>query len=1177
MARPSPPLPVPSKAAIQALRGLVLGTTCTLALVTEDRRRRINVARSAIQNGDRIRSARQYYPGGNAFAISLEEESLSVEPGAIHWQSQSQSQQGQSSNRDRIGVHEPLTPTNTSITSKASDAMLVPVPLKRKLSPSGHPSEHTSEVTISCPPTTNPIDSAHTIAPLRSESQTQSTVTSAPSSSPRLFAYPAMANRIQNQPRPLEQQSQEYTALARLGRLSRHNGPSVEESGSRPIADAPAETGRVKELNKTGSKAELRAALRALSASWRIADISSDERIALGKASANLCRSCQKAGHMDLAQEVLQLAVCYGQLDEATYLAHQPFPVVLSLAPLNMIRAGAVDAESEAALGETDWEANRDIFVRRLQGAVSLFLPTSSSLSCTQPELSKNLIQTAKKLLKCAIAVNDRDLINGIYLSITRCTGDFSDFSKWYSSKIEETGDPALLVSFFIAQPPLPESLSKHSFYKLGDRIVRAARLSHHVQAGHLFATLIALSASTSIRLRTSWVTELLFGHWQTTKDYNEIQRLFDMIKRQNDSRDGAAAATCHFDGAYRVMIQVALEAGRHAEAEALFSQLTAIKPSASHDIRVQGLFVLDKAKRGDWQGVQDDLQQCMKVASTEGLNPRDAERIFVPIAKEYVRTHTIGETEDFLKMNVEEVGIPLGRYMVTLLANEYGALREVRSFVAWLEYCAQAGFAVDAAFSNAILLNCRKHWKFGFYDLRTMYRKLRLLCPDFEDTVTQNIMTHAAVSSAKGIARPETAKGRVLSLRVGTPAVGTTATSNGAKAVLSKSGKLSTSPLSESRNFSNEDDLYVSMKQAFASGKPAKVVRMYKHAMRGGMPASTKCLKFAVGAAIKSGQSRVTQSNGHVDDSTFDPSMAIDLLETAHAAGHETDAAASYLAVAYIDATSPKSPQDEKRQSSKKASVAMAVKSILLRLNACGVEMSDLALNRAAFHMYKVGHMNGAIALALSAADLPVGGGRRGYNVWNYSVLILAYVRNADALGIRLATEGAAANGVLSETTSYKVLKQARRRLRHRQLELEATMQESASCDAEPVSHQECLTDAGQSHVQHLDAALDAIEDALELARAARQQLNIDRRNLEQEAMRIMQQAALGAESKLVESDRIQHLPKQQSVSYFKGGKSCSASSASDWDMLDLPIDEEGRLIDEAMPAPCVKAAGTS
>ncbi|CAK7274231.1 hypothetical protein SEPCBS119000_006065 [Sporothrix epigloea] len=1164
MAPPSPPLPVPSKAAIQALRGLVLGTTCSLALVAEDRRRRINVARSAIRNGDRIRSARQYYPGGSAFAICLEEESLSVEPGAIHWQPHSQ--HGQDSNRDRISAHESLSPADTSTASKVSNAMLVPAPLKRKLASPGHQGEHASNEAVSSKVANTSITNTDQKLPNNSESQTPSSTALAHSPLPRLFAYPAMANRIQNTSRPLEQQSQEYTALAQLGRLSRHSSAPVENLDSCLTADASAKPANGKGLDRVESTTDLQAGVWALSKSWKTADDSSDEYLALCKKSADLCRSCQQAGRMDLAQEVLQLAVCSGQLDAATYFAHQPFPVVLSLAPLNMLRAGLVDAENEAQSGESDLEINRDQCLKRLQEAVRLFMPASSSSSYAETQASKSLVQTALKLLKCAIAVNDRSLINSIYSSTTRCAGDMSEFFKCYSSKIQEAGSPALLVSFFVAQQPPAESLTKQSFYKMGDRIVRAARLSNYAQAGSVLTILAALSASTSNRLRTSWVTDLLYGQWQATKDYADVRELFGKVKSQSGgSQEGAVVGSSHLDGAYRVMIQVALEAGQHVEAKRLLSELTIIKPSALHDIRVQGLFALNKAKTGDWQGVQNDLQQCMKAANTEGLKLRDAERAFVPIAKEYVRTHTIGETEDFLKMYVEEVGIPLGRYMVTLLANEYGALREVRSFVAWLEYCAQAGFAVDAAFSNAILLSCRKHWKFGFYDLRTMYRKLRSLSPNFEDSVTQNIMTHAAVSSAKGIARSDTAKGRVLSLRIGTPATIHAATSTGTTSFQSRSGKPRILSLSESRNFLNEDDLYVSMKQAFASDKPAKVVRMYKHAMRGGMPPSTKCLKLAVGAAVKSGQPRVTQSEEHVDDKIFDPSMAIDLLEAAHAAGHETDSAASYLAVAYIDAASPKSLQDERRPSSGKAKVAVAIKSILLRLSACGIEISDLALNRAAFHMYKVGHMSGAVALALSAADLPVGGGRPGYNVWNYSVLIAAHVRLTDAAGIRLATEGAAANGVLRELTGYKALKQARRRLRQRLLEAECAVQESASCDA------------GQSYAQQLEETLHAIEDALEQARAARQQLNADRRDLEQATMRIMEQAALDARNKSDKLDRMPHLPTQQAMASSRGGQSSSTSAAINWDVLDLPIDEEGRLIDEELPAASAKAASAS
>ena len=74
----SSPLPVPSKAALTALRGLVVGTSCTLALIAEDRRRRIRNALTAIENGERIRQAKNYNTGGAALAVALEEESLFI-------------------------------------------------------------------------------------------------------------------------------------------------------------------------------------------------------------------------------------------------------------------------------------------------------------------------------------------------------------------------------------------------------------------------------------------------------------------------------------------------------------------------------------------------------------------------------------------------------------------------------------------------------------------------------------------------------------------------------------------------------------------------------------------------------------------------------------------------------------------------------------------------------------------------------------------------------------------------------------------------------------------------------------------------------------------------------------------------------------------------------------------
>ncbi|KAJ4300404.1 hypothetical protein N0V88_003078 [Collariella sp. IMI 366227] len=69
-------LPVPSRVALTALRGLVLGTSCSLAIIAEDRRRKINNAMRAVENGKKIKGAKRYHAGGGALAVAMEEEVL---------------------------------------------------------------------------------------------------------------------------------------------------------------------------------------------------------------------------------------------------------------------------------------------------------------------------------------------------------------------------------------------------------------------------------------------------------------------------------------------------------------------------------------------------------------------------------------------------------------------------------------------------------------------------------------------------------------------------------------------------------------------------------------------------------------------------------------------------------------------------------------------------------------------------------------------------------------------------------------------------------------------------------------------------------------------------------------------------------------------------------------------
>ncbi|KAM0344249.1 hypothetical protein ACHAPU_007775 [Fusarium lateritium] len=50
--------PVPSRAAIHALRGVLLTTSCSVILLAEERRRRLNIARAAIDNAKKLHTAR---------------------------------------------------------------------------------------------------------------------------------------------------------------------------------------------------------------------------------------------------------------------------------------------------------------------------------------------------------------------------------------------------------------------------------------------------------------------------------------------------------------------------------------------------------------------------------------------------------------------------------------------------------------------------------------------------------------------------------------------------------------------------------------------------------------------------------------------------------------------------------------------------------------------------------------------------------------------------------------------------------------------------------------------------------------------------------------------------------------------------------------------------------------
>ena len=68
-------VPISAKTAAHALRGLALGTSCSLILISEERRRRLDLARTLVENGRLIKAQRSYSTAGAA-AASLPVESV---------------------------------------------------------------------------------------------------------------------------------------------------------------------------------------------------------------------------------------------------------------------------------------------------------------------------------------------------------------------------------------------------------------------------------------------------------------------------------------------------------------------------------------------------------------------------------------------------------------------------------------------------------------------------------------------------------------------------------------------------------------------------------------------------------------------------------------------------------------------------------------------------------------------------------------------------------------------------------------------------------------------------------------------------------------------------------------------------------------------------------------------
>ncbi|KAK2011063.1 hypothetical protein LZ32DRAFT_639109 [Colletotrichum eremochloae] len=338
----SSPAPVPSKAAIHALRGLLFGTSCSLVLLAEERRQRIKFARSAVENGRRLKSIKRYSSSGVAALEALQEEAT-TDPNFIGWSI---------APRSRFSSYENGRPSIDSsylghhVNDVAPDAR----------QPTRAPSERTASKTF-----------------------TEQSVT--PDQRGRSASNVAKKCKSRTNTQPMDK-----TIIAGVvERVIKDHPHSVELAGLQAsLLDWAQQQQRNVRAPVT--------ALNLVSRAYKSVDKSQELPGWVSDLSSLLSTVCQQDGDFETAGQIMELAVDHGTIKEGSALAQCLVEVIESL----------VAQENLQGLDDRNLADRLHLAVKLYMGNVELLPPEQSTLRFDYVRVGKDIIGRALEA-RCSI------------------------------------------------------------------------------------------------------------------------------------------------------------------------------------------------------------------------------------------------------------------------------------------------------------------------------------------------------------------------------------------------------------------------------------------------------------------------------------------------------------------------------------------------------------------------------------------------------------------------------------------------------------------------------------------------------------------------------------------------------------------------------------------------------
>lgn len=686
----SAPVPVPSKAAIHALRGLLFGTSCSLALLAEERRQRIKLARSAVENGRKLKSLKRYSTSAHgAASLAALQEEVHADPNFVGWSNR---------NRSESSYREPgqFSDESASLDHPAHD---LGSGARRATKQKKRAKEREGEKAQERLANDDALPNSRRQAVSDSGSRTSLDSHSRISRSHHISA--SSSHRVRQ------------VETFKLHELSSHK---TRKHSLALILDVFCTDNP--QFKAEDPHYEPSAALDVVRRAYESAASADELPEWLIQLSSMLCVACQRAGHLLVAEEILDTIIRHGPICMTTYFRYEPLELIGDL------------------LGDEEVKnLDRDGLRDRVRRAANLYMADivdfgqAANAGPPKSHSGKRLpyLQSGKSLINRAAKLNQakETLDGGVFDRLKDWSqqaiagkGSVPVDANWIIKKLAHNNEPVLAIDTFIAADenldlsvgPLP----------LCNLIVSCVVRSRGYKVLKVLEAMDRCRRRGSWVIPPSWIAAMLSEHWCCTRDYEGSRDQFTHVLANGFYGNDKSSEEVR-----RTMVRICLEANDASSAKSHYGQMCFLYPKAYKDVTLRLGLARLSASQGDWTAVRAEFEAVAEISDLTELERKTVGADFSHILQIYAKDHTWGEVETFIETYVDELGVNLTHDMVTFIADRHAKCRDIRAFARWMKFCKDGGFHLSKTFWSPFFVSCRRNFKYSRKQMSDMYAEL--------------------------------------------------------------------------------------------------------------------------------------------------------------------------------------------------------------------------------------------------------------------------------------------------------------------------------------------------------------------------------------------------------------------------------------------------------------------